>query len=125
MHPHQIVQQAWVIVKQLQEQRNIAAVEEVISAVSQAKVLTNMQEIYQAAIDGRGDLLVVSENFEQAVRMIDERTFELINDTGQPKVVDDIVSTIAWKILSKNGRVVFTTQQGVQDLGKIALKVRY
>src|SRR5690554_1164241 len=47
MHPHQIVQQAWVIVKQLQEQRNIAAVEEVISAVSQAKVLTNMQEIYQ------------------------------------------------------------------------------
>lgn len=122
---HKIAQQAWVVVKELQEQQDIAAVEEIMSAVSQAKVLTDIQEIYQAAIDGRGDLLVVSQDFAQPVKMIDERTFEPVDDVEQPKVVDDIISTIAWEILSKNGKVVFTTQENLQNLGKIALKVRY
>lgn len=65
---HQLVKQTWPIVKELQRKKRQAAIEEVKEAVSQANVLTDLQEIYQAAIDGRGDLLIVYENFSQPVK---------------------------------------------------------
>jgi len=123
--PHHVVQQAWTIMKALQEQRRTAAVAEVKSAISQAKVLTDIQEIYRAAIDGRGDLLVVAQEFTQPVKVIDERNIELVNDAEGSANVDDVVNIITWEVLSKKGRVVFTEQEKLQDLGKIALKVRY
>ena len=87
--------------------------------------LTDLQEIYQAATNGRGDLLVVHQNFRQPVMMNDNGTFKLIDDPTTPGAVDDITSNIAWEIISKKGRVIFTEQEEIKDLGKIALKTRY
>ncbi|MNJ03605.1 hypothetical protein D3C73_1639970 [compost metagenome] len=57
--------------------------------------------------------------------MLDERTFDLVEDTNHENALDDIVSNIAWEVLSKKGRVVFTTQEDLADLGEIVLQVRY
>jgi hypothetical protein len=89
------------------------------------KVLTDLQEIYQASIDGRDDLLIIHQDFSQAVVMKDERTFDLVDDSTTPNTIDDISSTIAWEIISKKGRVIFTSQDEIKDLGKIVLKIRY
>lgn len=40
-------------------------------------------------------------------------------------VIDDITSEIAWEVISKKGRAIFTTQDELKSLGEIALKVRY
>ncbi|MCD7973036.1 MAG: hypothetical protein LUG18_10310 [Candidatus Azobacteroides sp.] len=122
---HYIAKQAWEVVKVWQHILRIEAINEVKEAISSGKVLTDLQEIYQAAIDGRGDLLVVNENFTQPVTMIDERTFSLVDDPHQPGVIDDILSNIAWEVLSKNGRVFFTVEEDMGELGNFALKVRY
>lgn len=123
--PHQIARQSWELVKELQRERRSQAIREVKQAVSEGKVLTDLQEIYQAAVDGRGDLLVVHENFAQPVLMNGDRTFELIEDAGTPGAIDDITSNIAWEVLVKNGRAVFTAQEEIKDLGEIVLKTRY
>ncbi len=122
---HHIVKQSWELVKGQQKQRRTEAVSEIKEAVAQGKVLTDLQEIYQASIDGRGELLIVHEDFLQAVVMKDERTFDLVNDPTTANAIDDITSTIAWEVISKKGRVVFTTQDEIKDLGKIVLKTRY
>lgn len=122
---HQIVKQSWKIINDLQTQRRADAIAEMKEAVAQAKVLTDLQEIYQASIDGRGDLLIVHQKFSQAVIMKDERTFDLIEEASQPNAIDDITSNIAWEVLSQKGRVVFTAQEDIKDLGEIVLKVRY
>jgi hypothetical protein len=122
---HHIAKQAWEIVKELQFKRRTEAISEMREAVAQGKVLTDLQEIFQASIDGRGDLLIVHQDFSQAVSMLNERTFELASDTTQPDVIDDISSTISWEVLSKKGRVMFTSQEEINDLGNIALKTRY
>lgn len=122
---HHIVEQAYEIIKAQQKEKRSAAIGEIKEAVSEGKVLTDLQEIYQAAIDGRGDLLIVRQDFEQAVRMIDERTFEYVDDSKEPGVVDDIVSIISWEVFSKNGRVYFTQQDELLELGEIVLKTRY
>jgi hypothetical protein len=122
---HHIAKQGWEIIKPLQHIRRTKAISEIKEAVGQGNVLIDLQEIYQASIDGRGDLLIVYEDFSQPVHMITNRTFILETDTTKPDVIDDITSNIAWEVLSKNGRVVFTTQNEIKDLGMIVLKTRY
>jgi hypothetical protein len=120
-----IAKQAWGIINELEQKDRTTAIEEMQEAVSNGTVLSDLQEIYQAAIDGRGDLLIVHEDFSQPVLMTSDRTFDFITDYTQPNAIDDITSNIAWEVLSKKGRVVFTTQDKIKDLGEIVLKTRY
>ncbi len=122
---HIIEKHSWELVKGLQHKRRGGAIEEIKEAVAQGAVLTDLQEIFQASIDGRGDLLIVHQGFSQPVLMTSDRTFELIKDKTDQNAIDDITSNIAWEVLSKNGRVFFTTQNEIKELGNIALKTRY
>lgn len=117
--------QSWAIIKELQRQRRAQAVLDVQKAVSKGTVLTDLQEIYQAALDGRGDLLIVNQDFFQPVQMTSERTFNVVEDSSVPNVVDDITSNIAWEVISKKGKVVFTEQEQLHELGDIVMKTRY
>ena len=123
--PHQVVKQTWKLIEKLQSERRTADIEEVNKAISQGNVLTDLHKIYLAAIEGRGDLLVVHQNYKQPVMLNDKGGFDLIDDSSTPGAVDDITSKIAWKIISKKGRVIFTEQEEIKDLGKIVLKTRY
>lgn len=122
---HHIAKQSWELVEKQQKQGRAAAISEMEEAVAQGVVLTDLQEIYQASIDGRGDLLIVHQDFVQPVVMKDERTFDLVDDPTTENAIDDITSTIAWEVVSKKGRVVFTGQDEIKGLGKIVLKARY
>lgn len=123
--PHQIVQQSWKLVESLQQQRKAKAINEMKDAIANGKVVTDLQEIYQAAVDGRGDLLIVHQNYAQPVLMKSERNFEIIEDPKTLGAIDDITSNIAWEVLTKKGRTIFTKQDEIKDLGNIVLKTRY
>ncbi|MBL7883496.1 MAG: hypothetical protein JNL69_05470 [Bacteroidia bacterium] len=125
METHQIVKQAWEIIKTQQKEHRNKAVEEIKESVAQGAVLTDLQEIFQAALDGRGDLLMIDPNFSQSVIMTSDRTFELSDDKTKPDTIEDITSNIAWEVLSKKGRVFFTADNEIKELGNIVLKTRY
>ena len=122
---NEFMKDAWEFIKQRQHEGRTVAIEEMQEAVGKGQVLTDLQEIYQAAIDGRGELLVVHQDYQQPVKMVDERTFELVDDATAEGVVDDIVSTIAWEVIAKKGKSIFTSQEEIKDLGDIVLKTRY
>ncbi len=122
---HHIASQSWDIIKKLQRKRRSEAISEMKEAVSQSNVLTDLQQIYRAAKEGRGELLITHKDFSQPVKMNGEFSFELADDVSQPEVIDDIGIKIAWEIISKKGRAIFTNQDEIKDLGEIALKVRY
>ncbi len=122
---HFISAQAWEIVKEIQYDRRLEAIREIKEAVSQGKVITDLKEIYRAAKEGRGDLLITSYDYFQAVRMKDELSFDLVQDVTFRGVVDDITGIIAWEVISKNGRALFVKADYLKDLGNIVLKVRY
>lgn len=123
--PHQIVKNTWKLIEELQRKRRSKDIAMVKEAVSQGNVLTDLHEIYRAAKDGRGDLLVVYQDFKQPVMMKDEYDFDLIDDASTNGAIDDITSDIAWEVVSKKGRVIFTQQDEIKELGKIVLKTRY
>jgi len=122
---HEIATQAWKIIKESQEQTGIEAISEIKEAVGIGKVITDLNEIFRAAKDGRGDLLMVHNDFRQAVRMTGKYSFDLVDDVTYINVIDDISSEIAWEVISKNGRVLFTEDNDLKELGNIVLKVRY
>lgn len=122
--PHQLAVEAWKFVEEQQEKERADAITEIKEAISSGKVLTDLQEIWQAAKNGQGDLLLVNSGFKQAVILKDDQ-FDYSDDPTAAGVTDDIVNDIAWDVLSKNGRVYFTSQTALDELGPIALKLRY
>ena len=70
-------------------------------------------------------MLIAHESYRQPVLAHDEFTIELAEDGTEPGLVDDITSNIAWEVLSKGGRAIFTQNDEIKELGEIALKTRY
>jgi len=122
---HSIAIDAWQVVNVQQKKDRAEAIKEMQEAVGTGNVITELSEIYRAAKEGRGDLLIVNDDFHQAVRVTGEFSLDLVNDVTLPGVIDDITSDIAWDVISKKGRAIFTTQEELKSLGDIALKVRY
>ncbi|MEO7317168.1 MAG: hypothetical protein ABIW47_18405 [Ginsengibacter sp.] len=69
--------------------------------------------------------MIVHQDVVQPVMMNSERTFNLIQDPSTPEAIDDITSNIAWEVLSQKGRIIFTSQDEIKELGNIVLKTRY
>jgi hypothetical protein len=122
---HTIAADAWKIVEALQHKTRTEAIHEMQEAVGKGNVLTDLSEIFRAAKEGKGDLLIVHNDFSQVVKMIDENSFELIDDVTETGAIDDITNEIAWEVISKKGRAIFTEQEEIKSLGSIVLKVRY
>jgi len=122
---HSIANDTWQVVNAQQEKLRIKDIKDMQEAVGKGNVITELSEIYRAAKEGRGDLLIVSDDFHQAVRVTDEFSLDLVMDVTLPGVIDDITSDIAWNVISKKGRAIFTTLEEFKSLGDIALKVRY
>lgn len=122
---HHVVQQAWDMIQIRQVQERKEAVTEINEARANNLVISQLSEIYEAAIDGKANLLLVSEDFAQPVIMTGERGFKLVVDPQQANAIDDITSNICWEVISRGGRVVFIPSDEPMELGPIVLKTRY
>lgn len=122
---HTLVKQAWSVVLDVQKDRRTQAVEEMKQAVGQGKVVTDLNEIYRAINEGRGELLIAHDGFTQAVRISDSNTLEPVNEASAPNTIDDITGELAWNVIAKKGRALFTQRDDIKSIGDIALKLRY
>lgn len=120
-----IAADAWQIVFSFQEQYRTDAIKEMQEAKGLGKVITNLPDIFKAAKEGRGDLLIAHDDYRQPVLMTGDWSFDMVDDITLPGVIDDITSEIAWEVISKKGRSVFTSKEEIKEFGGIALKVRY
>jgi hypothetical protein len=122
---HSIAGEAWQIVSKLQEKGRVNAIQEMKDAAVKGLVITDLLDIFHAVQAGRGDLLITHDDYHQAVKMNGQNSFLQVDDVTQHGVIDDITSEIAWEVISKKGRAIFTNQEEFRSLGNIALKVRY
>lgn len=106
----------------IQEENYFSELEQAVGA---GLVLTDLQEIYQACLDGRADLLIIEEDFKQSVILQGEREISLENSIGGVDVIDDFGGLLALKAFEKNGRFVLVNQIPNPEFRPIVLKVRY
>lgn len=123
--PWFLAKQAWEVAKKNQQKLVEEDIEDAKAAVSQGKLSTDLIEIYQAALEGNSELLLVNKDFTQPAKIKNNNIIELIDDVNEHGAIDDIVSLIAWEVISKGGKAIFISKEQLGDLGDIALKKRY
>lgn len=107
---HSLISEAWKIVIKIQEDARALAIKEMKEAAAYGKVVTDLLDIYLAVKAGRGDLLITQDDYNQSIL---------------PGVIDYTTRDVAWEVIRKNGRAIFTNQEEFKSIGNIALKVRY
>ncbi len=120
-----LASEAWKTVVAIQEEGRTQAIREMQDAKREGKVFTDLLEIFMAVKAGRGDLLITHDEYHQAVKMNGQYSFHSVEDLTLPGVIDDITSDLAWDVISKKGRAIFTNSEEFKSIGNIALKVRY
>lgn len=123
--PHQLAAQAWAVMKEVQAERKQQAVDELKHAIGQGKVVTDLADIYRAAKEGRGELMIVSNGHTQSALITSDTTFDAVSDVKAAGAVEDIVGLTAWEVVARKGRAVFVDNGQLGELGPVALKVRF
>jgi hypothetical protein len=114
----------WPTARQLLTAREHEALSQLERAVSVNRFESDIQSIWKAVNEGRGEVLFVENSFFQPA-VIDNGELVLNEDSKLPGVIDDIVDEIAESVLQFGGRVVFMHDGSLSKYQKIALITRY
>ena len=102
------------------------ALEQLDDAMGAKKVASSIGPVWQAANEGRGQLLIVEQDYHQAARVSDDGTsIALVDDPTPADVLDDAVDEIIETVIAKGGRVRFVEDGVLESHGRIALTLRY
>lgn len=123
---HELGELVWPEVKASLAQKREQAFTELDKAIGEQKVASSVGEVWRFALEGRGNLLLVEEDFHYPAT-VDESGFRLspADDPTAPGVIDDAVDEIIETVLSKQGQVVFVENDRLADHQRIALTLRY
>jgi hypothetical protein len=123
---HELGKLVWPLVKTNLAAQRQKVLAELDKAVSQQKYVSTVGEVWRLTTEGRGQLLVVEQDFHYPARL-DETGRHLLaaEDLTAPDVMDDAVDEIIEMTLSKQGRVVFVENGQLQAHQRIALVLRY
>jgi hypothetical protein len=123
---HELGRLAWPAVKAALAQKREAELVQLEKAVSERRAAFDINEIWQAAHEGRGRLLFVEEDFHYPARLDESGTRLLAaDDPTAPDVMDDAVDEIIEEVLRLKGDVIFTDSGKLGPHHGMALSLRY
>ncbi len=125
--PHELAKLVWPIAREsIFEKRKAEALQALNNARGTGKYASGADEVWFIANQGRGDILIVEENFHfPAIK--DSTGLHLLpaKDPDAPGVLADAVDDIIELVLEKGGRVIFVEPGTLDEDHHIALTLRY
>ena len=95
-------------------------------ALGRKKLATGIDEVWNLSLQGRGELLVVEEDYQQAARISKNgNSVTMVDKHGITGITDDLVDEIAEKVVSTGGRVIFAENGSLKKYNHIALILKY
>ncbi len=123
---HELGKLVWPLVEQNLAIRRAEALKALDAAVGAQKYASTLGEVWRFAREGRVDVLLVEEDYHQAVQVADDgMTLTPVDDPTLPGVLDDAVDEIIAVVLDKGGRVVFVDNGALPQHQRIATILRY
>ncbi len=95
-------------------------------AISCKKAAMGIDEVWKAANEGRGEILIVETNYQFPAKL-DDTGLQLVPvepDNGI-EIMDDAVDEVIEIVLNKGGKVYFAENGKLEEKNKIALILRY
>ncbi len=123
---HDLSKLVWPLVQEDLSRKRQEVFSLMEKAMGERKVASAPGDVWRAAQEGRGRILLVEEDFHYPARL-DETSGGIIpaEDVNAPDVMDDAVDEIIETVLDKQGRVVFVDNGQLKDHHGIALILRY
>ncbi len=124
--PHELGQLIWPEVQAALAEQRAGVLDELNTAVGGQRSSSTIGEVWRFAHEGRGQTLIVEEDFHYPAR-VDASGMQLTpaDDVEAPDVIDDAVDEVVFKVLSMGGRVVFADNGALAKHDRIALILRY
>lgn len=124
--PHDLAMKVWPEVKKLMAEKRTLVVEKIDEAFGKKKLVTGIEEVWRLALQDRGELLVVEQDYQQAVEISNNgNSITTVTSKGLHGTTDDLVDEIAEKVISTGGRVIFTENGSLDQYNHIALILKY
>jgi hypothetical protein len=123
---HHIIDEAWVVAKELKNEKNRQRLGELSAAVNSRNFVTDFNDIWKAIEEGRGKTLFVQQGYFQPARLVNN-LIELVSpeESNRADVIDDIIDEMIEKNLDKGGDAVFLSEQELKDYQGLVLITRY
>jgi len=121
---NELAKEAWPLMRETLNKRRDEALAVLEKAVSENKFESDINMIWKAVHEGRGDTLYVEQGYFQPA-IIEESGLTLTDDHKAIGVNDDIVDEIAEITLQYGGKVVFMEDGSLSKYQKIAMTTRY
>jgi hypothetical protein len=93
--------------------------------VSNQKVVSTLEGVWQLAQEGRGKLLLVEKNYHVPAVLTDTGHLQIVDQPGGTDVMDDAVDEIIEVVLGKGGNVAIVDDGTLTHHQQIALILRY
>jgi hypothetical protein len=123
--PHELSKLIQPLIEKYHEERKKEALEQLERAVSERKFVSTVGEVWRKAHEGRGDLLLVEEDFHFPGQLDENGVLVRAEDPSAPGVMDDAVDEIVESVLNKQGRVVFVENGKLEEHRRIAMVLRF
>lgn len=120
---HDLGAMAWPLLRDNLEQRRHEVIAELTAAAHTQRAVTGIDEVWQFAREGRGQMLVVEENYraEPAVE-VDHRLVP--TDAARPEAIGDPVDELIEHVVRAGGSVEFVAPDSLVTLDRVGLILR-
>lgn len=122
--PDQLAHLAKPFIESHLAERRAAAVTELVEAIGAGCAVVGIKPVWQHAVEGRGRVLLVEDDFEYPARIVDGR-LEPAGDVDPPEVLDDAVDMLIDIVLETSGDAVFVEPGALGTHGPVAMLLRY
>lgn len=116
----------WPLVEAALARKRREALQELEVAISQQKYASGISSVWSSAKQGRGELLLVEQNFYTPARL-DTSGFVLtpVDHPEGDGNINDAVDELIEIVMAKQGRVVFMDDGMLDNHGRVAMVLRY
>jgi hypothetical protein len=123
---HDLGKFVWPEVKSVMAEKRHEVIRQLEEAIGAMKMVSGIEEVWNLAIQDRGLILVVEEDYQQPARINSkDNSINLVEKHNEPGIVDDLVDEIAEKVIATGGRVVFVDNGALAKYNRIGLVLKY
>lgn len=123
--PHELGELVQPLVDQHRDARRREALDQLGRAVGERKFVSTVGEVWRMSREGRGDLLLVEEDFHYPGRLDESGVLIRAEDPNAPNAMEDAVDDIIETVLNKQGRVIFVENGKLGEHQHIAMTLRF
>lgn len=117
---------AWASLRAFRDKQVLNLIHRFKEKDTPQRVAKGIQEVWRAATEGRGKLLLVERDFRCRSFLKDgDPALYLGAPKGKHVIVPDAVDEIIETVMEKGGEVLFTEQHSLKDFESIALELRF